>query len=99
MDAKVILNTKFPYRTGRYRVVLGAIAVPPLRDPFALSRHIRRRETTDASLYERLGRAFAIAAVVDHLSDAVVRNPIVGQTSENPACGNGTRTIWADFHA
>jgi hemoglobin len=40
---------------------------------------------TDASLYDRLGGAFAIAAVVDHFSDAIVRNPIVGQTSENPA--------------
>ena len=40
---------------------------------------------TEASLYERLGGAFAIAAVVDHFSDAVVQNPIVGQKSENPA--------------
>ncbi len=40
---------------------------------------------TDSSLYERLGGAFAIAAVVDHFSEAVVRNPIVGQESENPA--------------
>ena len=39
----------------------------------------------ESSLYERLGGAFTIAAVVDHFSDAVVRNPIVGQTSENPA--------------
>jgi hemoglobin len=39
---------------------------------------------SDKSLYERLGGVFAIAAVVDHFSDAVVRNPIVGQTSENP---------------
>ena len=39
----------------------------------------------DASLYERLGGAFAIAAVVDHFSDAVVQNPVVGQKSENPA--------------
>jgi hemoglobin len=39
----------------------------------------------DASLYERLGGAFAIAAVVDHFSDAVVKNPIVGQQSANPA--------------
>ena len=39
----------------------------------------------DASLYERLGGAFAIAAVIDHFSDAVVQNPIVGQKSENPA--------------
>ena len=40
---------------------------------------------TDSSLYERLGGAFAIAAVVDHFSDAVVENPLVGQRSENPA--------------
>jgi hemoglobin len=39
----------------------------------------------DASLYERLGGAFAIAAVVDHFSDALVQNPIVGQGSSNPA--------------
>jgi hemoglobin len=39
---------------------------------------------TEPTLYERLGGAFAIAAVVDHFSDAVVQNPIVGQTSENP---------------
>ena len=39
----------------------------------------------DASLYERLGGVFAIAAVVDHFSDAVVQNPIVGKQSENPA--------------
>ena len=38
----------------------------------------------EPSLYDRLGGAFAIAAVVDHFSDAVVRNPIVGQTSANP---------------
>jgi len=41
--------------------------------------------TTAASLYERLGGVFAIAAVVDHFSDALVQNPIVGQKSGNPA--------------
>ena len=40
---------------------------------------------TESSLYERLGGAFAIAAVVDHFSEAIVRNPIVGQKSENSA--------------
>ena len=40
---------------------------------------------TESSLYERLGGAFAIAAVVDHFSDAIIGNPIVGQSSENPA--------------
>ena len=39
----------------------------------------------DKSLYERLGGAFAIAMVIDHFSDAVVQNPIVGNTSKNPA--------------
>ena len=38
----------------------------------------------EPSLYERLGGVFAIAAVIDHFSDAVVRNPKVGQGSENP---------------
>ena len=39
----------------------------------------------ESSLYERLGGAFAIAAVIDHFSDALVHNPIVGQQSKNPA--------------
>lgn len=39
----------------------------------------------ESSLYERLGGAFAIAAVIDHFSDVVVKNPIVGQESRNPA--------------
>jgi len=37
------------------------------------------------TLYERLGGVFAIAPVVNHFSDAVVKNPIVGQRSKNPA--------------
>ncbi len=40
---------------------------------------------SEQSLYDRLGGIFAIAAVVDHFSDAVVKNPIVGQQSQNPA--------------
>jgi len=39
----------------------------------------------ESSLYERLGGAFAIAAVIDHFSDALIQNPIVGQRSDNPA--------------
>jgi hemoglobin len=39
----------------------------------------------EQSLYERLGGVFAIAAVVDHFSEAVVKNPIVGSASANPA--------------
>lgn len=39
----------------------------------------------EESLYERLGGVYAIAAVIDHFSDAVVENPIVGKNSKNPA--------------
>jgi hemoglobin len=39
----------------------------------------------EKSLYERLGGVFAIAAVVDHFSDALVKNSTVGQQSNNPA--------------
>jgi hemoglobin len=39
----------------------------------------------EKTLYDRLGGVFAIAAVIDHFSDAVVKNPIVGQASNNPA--------------
>jgi hemoglobin len=39
----------------------------------------------EQSLYDRLGGAFGIAAVVDKFSDALIRNPIVGQRSKNPA--------------
>jgi hemoglobin len=39
---------------------------------------------TQASLYDRLGGVFAIAAVVDKFSDALIENPVVGQGSSNP---------------
>ncbi len=61
----------------------------------------------ESSLYERLGGAFAIAAVIEHFSDALVQNPIVGQNSTNPAlrewhtnnlarlpCLKFMRTLW-----
>jgi hemoglobin len=43
-----------------------------------------KQPTAEKSLYDRLGGVFAIAAVVDHFSDAVVKNPIVGRKSKNP---------------
>jgi hemoglobin len=46
---------------------------------------------TEKSLYERLGGVFAIAQVVDHFSDALVKNPIVGKDSKNPALRNWHR--------
>jgi hemoglobin len=62
---------------------------PPvdLRDMCGPAPHGNEEEgmsMAEPSLYERLGGVFAIAAVIDHFSDAVVKNPIVGQGSENP---------------
>jgi len=51
----------------------------------ALTPPLQAAPKTEKSLYERLGGVFAIAAVVDHFSDAVVQNPIVGKTSQNAA--------------
>lgn len=39
---------------------------------------------SEASLYDRLGGVFAIAAVIDHFSDAVIENAAVGKLSQNP---------------
>jgi hemoglobin len=41
------------------------------------------QKVPEKSLYERLGGVFAIAAVVDHFSDAVVKNHVVGARSKN----------------
>ena len=38
----------------------------------------------DKTLYDRLGGVFAIAGVVNHFSDAVVKNAIAGEGSANP---------------
>ena len=48
------------------------------------ARSVQTAPQGEKSLYERLGGVFAIAAVVDHFSDAVVKNPLVGTTSKNP---------------
>jgi len=50
-----------------------------------LATSVRAAPEPEKSLYDRLGGVFAIAAVVDHFSDAVVDNPIVGRNSKNPA--------------
>jgi hemoglobin len=51
---------------------------------YAQAKETTKETTSEKSLYERLGGVFAIAAVVDHFSDAVVKNPIGGQKSKNP---------------
>ena len=50
-----------------------------------LAASVQAAEPNEKTLYERLGGVFAIAAVVDHFSDAVVQSPMVGKTSKNPA--------------
>ena len=51
----------------------------------ALTLPLQAAPKNEKSLYTRLGGVFAIAMVVDHFSDAVVQNPIVGKNSQNPA--------------
>ena len=64
---------------------LALAAVPVTVLAAADSAHAQDKQTVpEKSLYERLGGVFVIAAVVDHFSDALVKNPIVGQTSQNP---------------
>jgi hemoglobin len=64
------------------------IAVPFILLALALTaivtQPLQAAPQAEKSLYERLGGAFAIAAVIDHFSDAVVQNPMVGKTSKNP---------------
>jgi hemoglobin len=38
----------------------------------------------EKSLYERLGGVFAIAAVIDHFSDAIMKNRVIGKKFKNP---------------
>jgi hemoglobin len=52
---------------------------------FTMALPLQAAPADEKSLYERLGGVYAIASVVDHFSDAVVQNPIVGKTSKNPA--------------
>jgi hemoglobin len=80
--AKVLLTS-----LTRRSVVAGLSLTAPAAMilPGSNSAHAQVKQTApEKSLYERLGGVFAIAAVVDHFSDAVVKNPIVGQKSENP---------------
>lgn len=63
-------------------LAMTAVPLSPARTDKAYAQD--KQASPVKSLYERLGGVFAIAAVVDHFSDAVVKNPIVGQKSKNP---------------
>ena len=77
------VSTSFTRRSvtaGLTRTAASAAVLARADNAYAQAKQAKREK----SLYERLGGAFAIAAVVDHFSDAVVKNPVVGQKSENP---------------
>ena len=78
VQAVSISVTKRSMLAGLMLTLVGAFAVGD--NAYAQAKDA----TPQKSLYERLGGVFAIAAVVDHFSDAVVKNPIVGQKSKNP---------------
>lgn len=60
--------------------VAGTLATPALASGQATAA-----PSADKSLYDRLGGIFAIAAVVDYFSDEVVKDPVAGARSKNPA--------------
>jgi hemoglobin len=70
--------------TRRSAVAALALAASPVALAGSNSAYAETDQTPEKSLYERLGGVFAIAAVVNHFSDAVVKNPVVGQKSKNP---------------
>lgn len=77
------VSTPIPRRSVVAGLTLTAAAVAALAG--ADNAYAQAAQTTpEKSLYERLGGVFAIAAVVDRFSDALVKNPIVGQQSKNP---------------
>ena len=43
----------------------------------------RYEDVQESPLYDRLGGIFAIAAVVNHFSDAIIENAMVGKLSKN----------------
>ncbi|NOT41274.1 MAG: group 1 truncated hemoglobin [Alphaproteobacteria bacterium] len=76
------ISNSITRRSAATGLALSAASVPLMARANAAAK--TEQTVPQKSLYERLGGVFAIAAVVDHFSDAVVRNPIVGQNSKNP---------------
>ena len=65
--------------------IIKSLAIAMTLTALLVATSVQAAPQVEKSLYERLGGVFAIAAVVDHFSDAVVQNPIVGKTSKNPS--------------
>jgi hemoglobin len=70
--------------TRRSAVAGLALSASPITRAAAGNAYAQTQTSPQNSLYERLGGVFAIAAVVDYFSDAVVKKPVVGQKSKNP---------------
>ncbi len=56
-----------------------------LRTPSVIALAALAATLPKKSLYDRLGGVFAISAVMNHFSDALIENPMVGRASKNPA--------------
>jgi hemoglobin len=63
------------------RDVVAGLAV--IAAPAAVLAAASNAYAQEKTLYDRLGGVFAIAAVVNHFSDEIVKNPIVGKKSKN----------------
>ena len=83
---KQLLSTPLTRRSAIVGLALTAapVALAGADNAYAQAKQAVPEKKPEKSLYERLGGVFAIAAVVDHFSDAVVKNPVVGQKSKNP---------------
>lgn len=66
-------------------MLLTAAAAGTFASPALAAAENAVSPTADKSLYERLGGIFAIAAVVNYFSDEVVKDPVAGARSKNPA--------------
>ena len=65
--------------------IIKSLAIAMTITAVVVATSLQASPQTEKSLYERLGGVYAIAAVVDHFSDAIVQNPMVGKNSKNPA--------------
>ena len=80
--------------TRRSMVAGLALTASPIALAGADNEYAQAKQTApEKSLYERLGGVFAIAAVVDHFSDAVVKTRSSARSPRTHSCGNGTPRI------
>src|SRR5690348_15915036 len=54
-------------------------------------RSAPKKRTGKKSLYHRLGGIYSISAVVEHFSDALIKNKVVGINSDNPELRDWSR--------